>query len=70
MPWFEVMLDRSFSLTQIVRSACNHAWNHKALVCSNPLRDDELQKQDSQYGVASLCVGGGMGTAVVLKAIK
>ncbi|GEM76211.1 acetyl-CoA acetyltransferase [Vibrio sagamiensis NBRC 104589] len=30
----------------------------------------ELQKQDSQYGVASLCVGGGMGTAVVLKAIK
>ncbi|AEX23942.1 MULTISPECIES: acetyl-CoA C-acetyltransferase [Vibrio] len=30
----------------------------------------ELHKQDAQYGVASLCVGGGMGTAVILKAIK
>ncbi|PFG58454.1 acetyl-CoA acetyltransferase [Vibrio sp. ES.051] len=30
----------------------------------------ELQKQNGQYGVASLCVGGGMGTAVVIKAVK
>nr|WP_319553093.1 acetyl-CoA C-acetyltransferase [uncultured Vibrio sp.] len=30
----------------------------------------ELHKQNAQYGVASLCVGGGMGTAVILKAIK
>ncbi|WP_407833828.1 acetyl-CoA C-acetyltransferase [Vibrio rotiferianus] len=30
----------------------------------------ELHKQDGQYGVASLCVGGGMGTAVVVKAVK
>ncbi|AUI88356.1 acetyl-CoA acetyltransferase [Vibrio azureus] len=30
----------------------------------------ELHKQAGQYGVASLCVGGGMGTAVVLKAVK
>ena len=30
----------------------------------------ELTKQNGNYGVASLCVGGGMGTAVVVKAIK
>ncbi|EOV0067961.1 acetyl-CoA C-acetyltransferase [Vibrio vulnificus] len=30
----------------------------------------ELQKQNGQYGVASLCVGGGMGTAVIVKAVK
>ncbi|MDR9827993.1 acetyl-CoA C-acetyltransferase [Vibrio sp. FNV 38] len=30
----------------------------------------ELNKQDGQYGVASLCVGGGMGTAVIVKAVK
>ncbi len=30
----------------------------------------ELHKQNGQYGVASLCVGGGMGTAVVVKAVK
>lgn len=29
----------------------------------------EMQKRSDQYGVASLCVGGGMGTAVVVKAI-
>ncbi len=30
----------------------------------------ELHKQNAQYGVASLCVGGGMGTAVILKAVN
>ncbi|EPB6686633.1 acetyl-CoA C-acetyltransferase [Vibrio alginolyticus] len=30
----------------------------------------ELNKQNGQYGVASLCVGGGMGTAVVVKTVK
>ncbi len=30
----------------------------------------ELHKQSGQYGVASLCVGGGMGTAVILKAVN
>jgi acetyl-CoA C-acetyltransferase len=30
----------------------------------------ELHKQDAQYGVASLCVGGGMGTAVILRAVN
>ena len=30
----------------------------------------ELTKQKGNYGVASLCIGGGMGTAVVVKAIK
>lgn len=29
----------------------------------------ELNKRSGQYGVASLCVGGGMGTAVVVKSI-
>ncbi|MBF9003403.1 acetyl-CoA C-acetyltransferase [Vibrio nitrifigilis] len=29
----------------------------------------EMHKRSNQYGVASLCVGGGMGTAVVVKAI-
>ncbi|NLS12127.1 acetyl-CoA C-acetyltransferase [Vibrio sp. SM6] len=29
----------------------------------------ELHRQKGQYGVASLCVGGGMGTAVVVKSI-
>ena len=30
----------------------------------------EMQKQDSNYGLASLCIGGGMGTAILLKKIK
>lgn len=30
----------------------------------------ELNRSANQYGVASLCVGGGMGTAVVIKAIN
>ncbi|BBM67012.1 acetyl-CoA C-acetyltransferase [Vibrio alfacsensis] len=30
----------------------------------------ELQKQNGQYGVASLCVGGGMGTAMIVRAVK
>ncbi|MGR5236931.1 acetyl-CoA C-acetyltransferase [Vibrio alfacsensis] len=30
----------------------------------------ELHKQDGQYGVASLCVGGGMGTAMVVRTVK
>ncbi|HIF9108157.1 TPA: acetyl-CoA C-acetyltransferase [Photobacterium damselae] len=29
----------------------------------------ELKKQRGRYGVASLCVGGGMGTAIVIKAM-
>lgn len=29
----------------------------------------ELKKQNGQFGVASLCVGGGMGTAVIVKAV-
>lgn len=28
-----------------------------------------MQKKDAQYGLASLCIGGGMGTAVILKKI-
>lgn len=30
----------------------------------------ELNRGESQYGVASLCVGGGMGTAVIIKSIS
>jgi len=30
----------------------------------------EMKKRESLYGLASLCIGGGMGTAVVLKNIK
>jgi acetyl-CoA C-acetyltransferase len=30
----------------------------------------EMMKQKSTYGLASLCIGGGMGTAVVLKNLK
>ncbi|MCY9803281.1 acetyl-CoA C-acetyltransferase [Vibrio scophthalmi] len=30
----------------------------------------ELNRSNGQYGVASLCVGGGMGTAVIVKSIK
>lgn len=30
----------------------------------------EMLKQDSTYGLASLCIGGGLGTAVLLKSIK
>jgi acetyl-CoA C-acetyltransferase len=30
----------------------------------------EMLEQESTYGVASLCVGGGMGTAVLLKSIE
>ncbi|CAM3971942.1 acetyl-CoA C-acetyltransferase [Vibrio aerogenes] len=29
----------------------------------------ELRKRGDQYGVASLCIGGGMGTAVIVKAV-
>ncbi|WP_428776079.1 acetyl-CoA C-acetyltransferase [Vibrio sp.] len=30
----------------------------------------ELNRQNGQYGVASLCVGGGMGTAVIVKSVN
>ena len=30
----------------------------------------EMKKQNSEYGLASLCIGGGMGTAIVVKNIK
>ncbi len=30
----------------------------------------ELEKREANYGVASLCVGGGMGTALIVKRIK
>lgn len=30
----------------------------------------EMLKQDSTYGLASLCIGGGMGTAILLKKVK
>ncbi|MBQ3107771.1 MAG: acetyl-CoA C-acyltransferase, partial [Firmicutes bacterium] len=30
----------------------------------------EMKKRGSEYGVASLCIGGGMGTAVILKNVK
>ena len=30
----------------------------------------EMKKRDSNYGLASLCIGGGMGTAIVFKNIK
>jgi acetyl-CoA C-acetyltransferase len=30
----------------------------------------EMEKQDAEYGLASLCIGGGMGTAVVVKNCK
>ncbi len=30
----------------------------------------EMQKRGNKYGLASLCIGGGMGTAVVVKAIS
>ena len=29
----------------------------------------EMKKRQAKYGLASLCIGGGMGTAVVLKLI-
>lgn len=29
----------------------------------------EMKKRSSVYGLASLCIGGGMGTAIVLKSI-
>lgn len=29
----------------------------------------EMKRQQRQYGLASLCIGGGMGTAIILKAI-
>ena len=29
----------------------------------------EMKKRDLTYGLASLCIGGGMGTAVIVKAI-
>jgi acetyl-CoA C-acetyltransferase len=30
----------------------------------------EMEKRDLEYGLASLCIGGGMGTAVIVKRIK
>ncbi|HAS73439.1 MAG TPA: acetyl-CoA C-acyltransferase, partial [Clostridiales bacterium UBA8960] len=27
----------------------------------------EMEKQDSKYGLATLCIGGGMGTALIVK---
>jgi len=30
----------------------------------------EMKKQDSKYGLASLCIGGGLGTAVLLKKVN
>jgi acetyl-CoA C-acetyltransferase len=30
----------------------------------------EMLKRDLTYGLASLCIGGGMGTAVILKKLK
>lgn len=30
----------------------------------------ELEKQELQYGLASLCIGGGMGTAIVVKNLQ
>ena len=30
----------------------------------------ELQKRGLDYGLASLCIGGGMGTAVIVKNLK
>ncbi|TYB84111.1 MAG: acetyl-CoA C-acetyltransferase [Kosmotoga sp.] len=30
----------------------------------------EMEKQDLEYGLASLCIGGGMGTAVIIRRIK
>lgn len=30
----------------------------------------EMKKRNAQYGLASLCIGGGMGTAVILKNIQ
>lgn len=29
----------------------------------------EMQKQESEYGLASLCIGGGMGTAMIIKRV-
>jgi acetyl-CoA C-acetyltransferase len=29
-----------------------------------------MLKQNSTYGLASLCIGGGMGTAILLKKVK
>ncbi len=29
----------------------------------------EMQKKESEYGLASLCIGGGMGTAVIIKRV-
>ncbi|MEG0097713.1 MAG: acetyl-CoA C-acyltransferase, partial [Cetobacterium sp.] len=29
----------------------------------------EMKKRNSNYGLASLCIGGGMGTAIILKNI-
>jgi acetyl-CoA C-acetyltransferase len=30
----------------------------------------EMRRQQSVYGLASLCIGGGMGTAVIIKVEK
>jgi acetyl-CoA C-acetyltransferase len=30
----------------------------------------EMEKRDLEYGLASLCIGGGMGTAVIVRRMK
>ncbi len=30
----------------------------------------EMKKRGSQYGLASLCIGGGMGTAIIVKNVQ
>ena len=30
---------------------------------------DELERQDQRYGLATLCVGGGMGVATVVERV-
>jgi len=31
---------------------------------------DELERQDKQFGLASLCVGGGMGIATIIERVQ
>ncbi|MGL4645635.1 MAG: acetyl-CoA C-acyltransferase, partial [Cetobacterium sp.] len=30
----------------------------------------EMKKRKSEYGLASLCIGGGMGTAIIVKNVQ
>ncbi len=34
---------------------------------TEPTLIHEMKKRQSQHGLASLCIGGGMGTAIILK---